>query len=273
MGDPFYIEGPALISFSGGRTSGYMLHAIVQAHGGVLPDNVVVAFANTGKEREQTLRFVRDCATQWGVSVRWLEWRDAPAKFAEVTYETASRHGEPFAAVIAKRKFLPNAVTRFCTQELKIRVMRDFARSLGWERWTNVIGLRYDEGHRVMKALAANDAGRERWRNAMPLSKAKVTKANVRAFWSARNFDLQLRDYEGNCDLCMLKARGKLCTIIRENAGIADWWMEQERKTGGRFVTEYAYADLVDQVDRQGFFQFDADAEHDAECGLLCGAH
>jgi hypothetical protein len=33
--DPFLITGPAVISFSGGRTSGYMLHRIVQAHGGM----------------------------------------------------------------------------------------------------------------------------------------------------------------------------------------------------------------------------------------------
>lgn len=271
MIDPYLISGPALISFSGGRTSGYMLHQIVQAYGGKLPEDIAVAFANTGKERDETLRFVHDCATHWDVNVRWLEWRDTATKFAEVSYETASRNGEPFAGLIAKRKFLPNAVTRFCTQELKIRVMRDFARSLGWDHWTNVIGLRYDEGHRVLKALAANDAGKERWRNAMPLSKAKVTKPAVKAFWRERNFDLQLRDYEGNCDLCMLKARGKLCTIIRENDGIADWWITQERLTGGRFVTEYDYASLVDQVDRQGFFPFDDDEDHDAECGLLCG--
>lgn len=53
--NPYLIEGPALISFSGGRTSAYMLHQIIQAHGGTLPDDVVVAFANTGKEREVTL--------------------------------------------------------------------------------------------------------------------------------------------------------------------------------------------------------------------------
>lgn len=41
MTHPSYkIQGPALISFSGGRTSGYMLHQIVQAHGGTLPDDV-----------------------------------------------------------------------------------------------------------------------------------------------------------------------------------------------------------------------------------------
>lgn len=148
--------------------------------------------------------------------------------------------------------------------------MRDFARSLGWEKWTNVIGLRYDEGHRVLKAMAANDTGKERWRNAMPLAKAKATRADVAAFWASQFFDLQLRSYEGNCDLCMLKARAKLGAIIRENPGIADWWIEQEKATGGRFVTEYSYADLQREQREQGHLFDGFMDEHDAECGLLC---
>ena len=46
--NPYLIHGPALISFSGGRTSGYMLKKILDAHSGLLPDDVHVTFANTG---------------------------------------------------------------------------------------------------------------------------------------------------------------------------------------------------------------------------------
>ena len=48
--NPYKIPRPALISFSGGRTSGFMLHNIIQAYGGKLPDDIHVVFANTGKE-------------------------------------------------------------------------------------------------------------------------------------------------------------------------------------------------------------------------------
>jgi 3'-phosphoadenosine 5'-phosphosulfate sulfotransferase (PAPS reductase)/FAD synthetase len=271
--NPYFIQGPALISFSGGRTSAYMLKQILDAYNGTLPDNVLVTFANTGKEREETLRFVNDCATHWNVQVRWLEYRVGDQRFEEVEFNSASRNGEPFAALIAKKKYLPNAVTRFCTSELKIRVMRDFAKSLGWKNWSNVIGLRHDEGHRVMKALAANDTGKQPWRNIMPMSKAKATRRDVMAFWAEQPFDLQLKPYEGNCDLCFLKSKAKLQALIRENPGMADWWVQQEHTAvaGGSstFVTEYSYAQLADQVDRQGFL-FDVDDEHDAECGLTC---
>lgn len=254
-----------------------MLHEVVRAHGGKLPDDVHVCFANTGKEREETLRFVHECGSRWGVRVRWLEWR--VDGFDEVGFNSASRNGEPFTALIAKKGFLPNAVTRFCTSELKIRTMRNFARSLGWERWINVVGLRYDEGHRVLKALDRDRQGKDPWRVSMPLSKARVTRADVRAFWSRQPFDLGLRDYEGNCDLCFLKARAKLQTLMRERKGIEDWWIAQEVSVtprtiaGARFVTEYAYADLAREVREQGhlFDGFvDDGEERDAECGLAC---
>ena len=78
MRNPYKIEGPALISFSGGRTSGYMLHRILEAHDGKLPEDVFVVFANTGKEAEQTLEFVDKCSREWNVKVQPVElaiWR------------------------------------------------------------------------------------------------------------------------------------------------------------------------------------------------------
>jgi hypothetical protein len=65
MTDPYLIEGPALISFSGGRTSAYLLKHVLDAYGGTLPGNVTACFANTVKEMPQTLDFVRDCGQRW----------------------------------------------------------------------------------------------------------------------------------------------------------------------------------------------------------------
>ena len=283
--DPFRIAGPANISFSGGATSAYMLWRILQAHGGTLPDDVHVCFANTGKEREETLRFVHECATRWHVRVRWLEWRtrrttdDAgnvlpfDARYEEVGFNSASRDGRPFADLIAVKGYTPNAVTRFCTSELKVRVMGWFMRAQGYEHWTSIVGLRHDEQHRVAKSRKPN---KERWTSALPLDDAKVSKRDVQRFWNAQPFRLQLLPFEGNCDGCFLKARPKLWEIERTAPGTLQWWSDMENGPGkGRFVTEYSYAELIRDVRRQpDLFAgglFDNDPDMDAECGTWCG--
>lgn len=271
MSNPYLIAGPALISFSGGRTSGYMLHQIVHAYGGALPDDVKVVFANTGKEREETLRFVHECATQWGVNVRWVEWRENAEGFEEVGYNSASRNGEPFEALIRKKGMPPNWQARFCTQFLKVHAMTCFARSLEWARYTEVIGLRDDEGHRILKGLArAEEDGRH---VAYPLAKSKVRKPDVMAFWGAQKFDLALPPGAGNCDLCFLKSMQTRRALMRQWPGSADWWMAQERSTNGFFDRRALYVDLDREVRTQGhlFDGFMPDEEYDAECGLVCG--
>lgn len=268
MGDPFHIEGPALIQFSGGRTSAYMLWRILQAHGGVLPDDVIATFQNTGKERAETLDFVNECATRWNVPVVWLEYR--PGGFEIVSHNSASRNGEPFEALIRKKGFLPNPVTRFCTIELKIRCARDYARSLGWEHWDHILGLRADERHRVAKA----ESNRERWENKMPLAEAGIAKADVMAFWAKQPFDLRLRPNEGNCDLCFLKSAGSIQEIMRQHPDLAHWWIAAEalalasKPSGAVFRSDRPkYAALLDAVQRQSVMDF-GDTDQTIDC--LC---
>jgi 3'-phosphoadenosine 5'-phosphosulfate sulfotransferase (PAPS reductase)/FAD synthetase len=134
VSDPFFFSEPTIVSFSEGRTSGFMLWRILQAHGGTLPDHVRVAFSNTGKEMPQTLDFVRDCGERWGVPIAWLEYvNGSKPKYRTVDHASASRNGEPFETLIKQKNFLPNPVTRFCSAELKIRAARWYARSLGWD--------------------------------------------------------------------------------------------------------------------------------------------
>ena len=59
MRNPFRIEGPAVISVSGGRTSGLMLYKILEAYDFKLPADIVPIYANTGKEEEATLVFLK----------------------------------------------------------------------------------------------------------------------------------------------------------------------------------------------------------------------
>ena len=93
MNSPYLITEPTCISFSGGRTSAYMLYRILEANNG-LPKEAIVCFANTGKEEEATLKFVQNCSDNWNVPISWVEFRTEKPGFEIVNFDTASRKGE-----------------------------------------------------------------------------------------------------------------------------------------------------------------------------------
>jgi hypothetical protein len=111
MTDPFKIVEPTVISFSGGRTSAYLLWRVLQSNNG-LPEDARAVFANTGKEDEATLKFVKDCSDKWNVHIDWVEYIPEEPKFKVVDFDTASRNGEPFEAVIRYYNKLPNPAQR-----------------------------------------------------------------------------------------------------------------------------------------------------------------
>ena len=239
--DPFLIAGPAVISFSGGRTSGYMLRRILDA--GLQPDCHVL-FANTGKERPETLAFVRECSARWGVEIRWLEYGRG-----EIDPATASTNGEPFDALIEKKKMLPFPRARFCTSVLKIGMFSEFMRNRGHDWWTNVAGIRADEPNRVARLMAPSDD--RTWDNYLPLARAAVGVADVTAFWLAQPFDLGLRPGDGNCDLCMLKGMLLRQSLMRQWPAASKWWADHEAKIGATFRADTpSYAELQAGVDR-----------------------
>lgn len=149
--NPYRIEPPFSISFSGGRTSGYLLWKILEAYGGKLPEESCVIFANTGKERLETLEFVHEVETQWGVNVDWVEYQShetTRGRCKVITYDTASRNGEPFSAMMNDKQFRPNPVARICTSIMKIALIQH--RSI-WHlgrSFSQVIGIRFDEPKR-----------------------------------------------------------------------------------------------------------------------------
>src|SRR3546814_9630188 len=67
--------------------------------------------------------------------------------------------------------------------------MKQFMLSMGYDRWTNVVGLRADEMRRVAKQQARNEAGKERWQSAWPLVKARVQKHHIWLFWLGENLN------------------------------------------------------------------------------------
>jgi 3'-phosphoadenosine 5'-phosphosulfate sulfotransferase (PAPS reductase)/FAD synthetase len=269
MADPFKITEPTCISFSGGRTSAYMLWRVLQSNRG-LPNEAIVCFANTGKEDEATLEFVRDCQINWGVKINWLEFRDNEKKYEVVSFETASRNGEPFETLIKKRNYLPNPVSRFCTVELKVRTIHRYLKDNGWKEWDSMLGIRADEKRRLAK-IGNQDYGKHEEKIA-PLGEANITKQDVGDFWKQQSFDLKLPNINGvtmhgNCDLCYLKGGAQILSLIQEKPERAVWWAKMESlglasaPNGARFRKDRpSYANML-KFSQEQINMFDATEE------------
>lgn len=250
-----------VVSISGGRSSAMMLKILQESD---LLNDAVVCFANTGKEADETLTFVNECATRWNVPVVWLEYQPNDPFFKVVSYETASRKGEPYKALIEKKGYLPNPVKRICTAELKIKTIRRYVRSIGVKgKFYTYLGLRYDERPRVARKKAQNDAGKEAEICIMPLYDMKVTKKDRDSFWTQQGFDLEISSVVDNCDLCFLKGMNNLVWAIREKPESVEWWIEMEksvnvtrRRRNSQFRKEYSYTDLKALALNQTFIPY-----------------
>lgn len=259
--NPYFIDEPAVISFSGGRSSAFMLYKILEAHEFILPSYIEVIFANTGKEMPQTLDFIRDIGTNWGVWITWLEYT-GKKQFKEVTYETASRKGEPFSQLIDDRVYLPNMMARFCTSELKVLTIE---RYMGGTDFLTVVGIRADEPRRAAKM-------REKDNYAVPMADAGITEKDIADFWSKQEFDLAMPpagvNTLSNCDLCFLKGFSIKQSIIEHNPSIADWWIGQENKMNARFRSDQPSYERMKIIasDQGQLFDFD-----DESVSCFCG--
>jgi len=223
-------------TFSGGRTSAFMARYI-QENPKYKDYDKVFTFANTGKEMEETLEFIDRCDKEWNLNIVWLEADVIQEKGKGTTYkivdfETASRNGEPFTDML-KKYTLPNTFASNCTRELKQRPLDKYANSLGYEEVITAIGIRHDELHRK-----SNNADKENI--IYPLcDDIQVDYMFIRKWWSQQCFDLQIKDYEGNCDLCFKKSLRKRLTLIKENPNIAKWWLDTENKYSNEKVPRY----------------------------------
>lgn len=197
-----------LVSVSGGRTSAFMAqwckNNLSQQY------EMLFVMANTGWEHEDTLRFAQAVDRHFALDLRLVEAVVHPGERKActhrlVTFETASRGGEPFEAVVSKYG-LPNQTYKHCTRELKLNPINDYAESIGWAAgtYTTAIGIRADESRRVSRHAAAG-------RLIYPLRDlAPTDKEDVLIFFEQFAWDLRIPEFEGNCRRCYKKSDVKL---------------------------------------------------------------
>lgn len=268
----------------------------------VVPDyrnSWITFFANTGKERNETLDFVHEIEVRYDVPIVWGEYRRVPAAsipagvypdetrnrnlakaadagekahwFEIVNYETASRKGEPFNALCEWTPGLPNPVGRACSTQMKFRTAARYMFTNGFAEYAPAIGIRKDEAHRKASILATCD-GYEHPQ--FPLIDALITERDVIEYWAKQPFDLHLKSYEGNCDLCFLKRLSKRVRIARERPELVPWWKdwEERKKATARqsHGAEFRQGQPFSRIEAMAKQSVMIDIDDEADIGCSC---
>ena len=138
---------PHVVKFSGGRSSGMLLFALLE--NGLLKRERgdVIVFNNTSAEHPHTYRFVADCmrtARRYGIPFyqvefqtyedsRRGEWTRLPtyrlvndAPKSDANLDGFHWKGEVFEELLSWAGYVPNQFNRICTRHLKLEVTRAF---------------------------------------------------------------------------------------------------------------------------------------------------
>lgn len=215
-----------VVSFSGGLTSAYLSKRLQDSG----KYDLHFIFANTGLEHPATLEFVRRCDREFGLNLVWLEAVVNPTHGIGIThkvvsFETASRFGEPFEAFIAKSG-IPNANKPQCSDRLKELVIESYKRSAGLTGVSHALGIRRDEPKRRSKSA-------KKYNLCYPMldwPEFMADKLDVVDFWDTMPFTLGIEPHEGNCETCWKKSDKKLWLLALEHPERFAFMMSMEHK-------------------------------------------
>jgi len=226
-------------SFSGGRTSAYMTIKLKEQ----FPDLIVI-FANTGQERNETLDFIHRCDFEYNLNVIWIEsvtyfHSRKSSGYNIVNYSSADREGKIFERMI-KKYGIPNKAWPHCTRELKANPIKNWIKDNIDNDYRMAIGIRIDEIGRALKKSEIKHLF-------YPLIDWKISKSDVNDFWASQSFDLRLKDYQGNCKCCFKKSDKKLLAIAKEDPQFFSFTEKMENT--------YGYAGANKDGEKRVFFR------------------
>lgn len=211
-----------IINFSGGKTSAYMTITEYKK-------NDLVIFCDTGREHEKTYKFINDFEKFENIPIIKLKYCD---------------NENPFDFLLKKKnyKVIPNRVKRFCTDELKIKTSKRYLRSIGIRKFENLIGFRADEKQRILKRkfLFKNVIDK------FPLYDKGITKEFINEYWNKKTYNLEIPSILGNCDLCFMKGKNAIISILTSFPELADKWIkdEEEAQKHGKYGGHTYFPDV-----------------------------
>jgi hypothetical protein len=209
-----------IVSFSGGRTSAYLVHLMEQKRKNEGWD-VEYVFMDTGAEHPKTYEFIKKCVDYFGIELTVLktvinqEMGIGPT-FKVCTLDSIGWDLSVFKEMTKKygNPYIPGG--NFCTDKLKTVTFNKYIKSKGlrdggFKTW---LGIRYDEPRRIKEK-----------KNIKYLAEiSTMEKMDIVGWWDQQDFDLDIDEHLGNCVFCIHKAPTKIALAQRDEPDLAVEW-------------------------------------------------
>jgi len=210
-----------IVSFSGGRTSAYLVHVMEQRR---LNNGWIVRyiFMDTGAEHPKTYDFIRKCVEYFNINLVCLRPITHPELGIGTTYKEVSineigydlsiwndmtnKYGNPY-----------NPLGGFCTGRLKTTIYKKYIKQ--FESPVTWLGMRIDEPKRLKQKQGIKY-----------LAEISIMdKTDVIGWWSQQPFDLEIEEHLGNCVFCIKKGINKIALAIKDEPEMAEEWAEMAK--------------------------------------------
>jgi hypothetical protein len=214
-----------VVSFSGGRTSAYLVW--------LMKDKADFVFMDTGAEHPKTYEFIRDIVKHWNIKLTCLQG-DFNQPLGEghsynVVLVDDLKHN-PVNGVYGQmmRKYgVPTISSAWCTNRMKEETFNKYCNgTYGKGNYVTWLGMRIDEPKRLH--IGKN----QRLRYLAEIS--DFEKSDILQWWKKQPFDLQIDEHLGNCVFCFKKMSAKVALAERDEPELFKEWLRAIDSASGR---------------------------------------
>lgn len=204
-----------VVSFSGGRTSAYLVH-LMEFYRKYCGADVRYIFMDTGAEHPKTYAFIRNLVKHWGIPLVCLRTVVHPEMGKGSTHKGVSVDDigtdlQPWSDMLVKYG-APYAVGAMCTARMKTDPFNSYCKDVMPAEYITWLGIRDDEPRRLKR--------REGFAFLADIS--DFDKDDVIGWWKTQPFDLGIEEHLGNCVFCIKKSNLKLVLASREEPEMYD---------------------------------------------------
>lgn len=206
-----------VVSFSGGRTSAYLCHVMIERFG---RDNVDFVYMDTGAEHPKTYEFIRNVNEHMALNLTCLRLKINPELGKGNSYDVVSIDDigpdlAPFKSMMTKYG-VPYIGGMFCTDRMKLVPFTKYCNDQygrgNYETW---LGIRADEPKRLTEKPGIKYLAEI----------SDFEKEDILDWWEDMPFDLGIPEWLGNCVFCPKKSDLKLAAAAKDEPEIYQDWL------------------------------------------------